>query len=332
MSKDKVLVLGANSFSGQDFVDLVLSSTDDKVIGISRSPERTDLFLSYKLRKDLSRYRYFALDMNKDMNEILRLIDSEKPEYIINFAAQSEVDPSWESPADWFVTNNVALAYLINHLRNCDYLNKYLHISSPEVYGNCIGVINEESIDNPSTPYAVSKAAADMLLRVYHKQYNFPVSIIRATNVYGARQQLFKIIPRTAIYLNMGKSIGLHGGGAAIKSYIHVRDVSRGELMVLKSGVSGAMYHLSPDKSISVRDVVELICRHMGKDINEHVTIEKERPGQDAAYVIDSSKIRHELDWIPLIDIDNGISEVTDWILKYWAEIQKESLVYNHKS
>ena len=69
----------------------------------------------------------------------------------------------------------------------------------------------------------------------------------------------------------------------------------------------------------------------MGKDINEHVTIEKERPGQDAAYVIDSSKIRHELDWIPLINIDNGISEVTDWILKYWPEIRKESLVYTHK-
>ena len=324
-------MLGANSFSGQDFVDLVLSATDDKVIGISRSPERTDLFLSYKLRKNLSRYRYFELDMNKDMNEILKLMDSEKPGYIVNFAAQSEVAPSWESPEDWFSTNTVALAKLINHLRKRNYLHKYLHISSPEIYGNCVGNITEQTNANPSTPYAVSKAAADMLLQVYYKQFNFPVSIVRATNVYGPRQQLFKIIPRTAIYLNLGKSIGLHGGGSAIKSYIHVRDVSRGELLVLESGNNGGIYNLSPEKGVSVKNVVGLICQHMGKNIDDNVIMERERPGQDAAYIIDSSKIRSEMGWAPSINLEDGISEVVDWISKYWRDIQKESLEYNHK-
>ncbi len=331
MSSKKIFVLGANSFSGQDFIDLVLDVTDHQIFGISRSPERTDLFLSYKLRKNLSRYRYFALDMNKDMQKILELMDSEEPEYVVNFAAQSEVAPSWETPEDWFMTNNVALAKLVNHLRKRVYLKKYLHISSPEAYGNCVGVIDEKSFDNPSTPYSVSKAAADMLLRVYHKQYNFPVSIIRATNVYGARQQLFKIIPKTAIYLNLGKSIGLHGGGTAVKSYIHVRDVSRGELMVLESGNLGDMYHLSPEKGISVRSVVELICQHMGRDVDENITIEKERPGQDEAYVIDSSKIRDEMDWQPLINMEDGITEVINWISEYWSEIQREPLEYVHK-
>src|SRR6266700_4032461 len=117
----KVVVLGANSFSGQDFVDL--------------------------------------------------LLDAEKPDAIVNFAAQSEVAPSWDHPEHWFQTNTVALSLLVNHLRKQTYLRRYLHISSPEVYGTCVGTVTEAAPMNPSTPYAASKAAADFLLRTYHKQY-----------------------------------------------------------------------------------------------------------------------------------------------------------------
>src|SRR6185295_4173714 len=98
------------------------------------------------------------------------------------------------------------------------YLDKYVHISSPEVYGTCEGNVTEESPMNPSTPYAASKAAADMLLNVYWKQFRFPLVSVRATNVYGARQQLFKIIPRSVIFIKLGKKIQLHGGGRAVKS------------------------------------------------------------------------------------------------------------------
>src|SRR5262249_42565527 len=151
-------------------------------------------------------------------------------------------------------------ARFVNHLRRRDYLKRYLHVSSPEAYGNCVGTVTEATPDNPSTPYAASKAAADMLLSVYQKTYNFPLITVRATNVYGARQQLFKIMCRTVIYLKLQKKIRLDGGGVAVKSYIHVRDVSSGELAMLHDGRVGERYHLSPDSGIAVRDVVRIIC------------------------------------------------------------------------
>lgn len=138
-----VCVLGANSFSGQDFVDLLLDQPSTQVIGVSRSPERSDLFLRYRLRQESDTYRYVQLDLNRDMPELLRLLDCERPTQIVNFAAQSEVAPSWESPEDWFETNCVSLAKLVNHLRRQDYLQRYLHISSPEAYGTCIGRVVE---------------------------------------------------------------------------------------------------------------------------------------------------------------------------------------------
>jgi dTDP-glucose 4,6-dehydratase len=331
-AKIKVAVLGANSFSGQDFVDLLLDRPEFSVLGISRSPERSRAFLRYKLRKDLAAYQYHQLDMNNDMERILQLLDAERPEYIVNFAAQSEVAPSWEHPEHWFQTNTVALAKLVNHLRRQNYLKRYLHISSPEAYGSCVGTVTEETPDNPSTPYAASKAAADFLLAVYHKQFGFPVVTVRATNVYGARQQLFKIVPRSVIFIKSGKTIQLHGGGKAVKSYIHIRDVSRGELAILEKGNFGQRYHLSPNQGIAVRDIVELICRRMNKSLSACTETVAERPGQDAAYVIDSTKARRQFGWKAKISYEEGLNDVIDWVQHNWEEISKQSLAYEHKA
>lgn len=327
---NKVVVLGANSFSGQDFVDLLLDEPKYQVIGVSRSQERSGLFLKYKLRKDLSRYRYHALDMNRDMLKLLDVLDAEKPDAIVNFAAQSEVAPSWEHPEHWFQTNTVALSYLVNHLRKQKYLKRYVHISSPEAYGTCAGNVTEETPLNPSTPYAASKAAADYLLKTYAKQYGFPLLTVRATNVYGARQQLFKIIPRSAIYIKLGRTIELHGGGRAVKSYIHIRDVSRGEKTVLEKGRVGELYHLSPDQGVEVRQVVRTIGDRLGKRFEEATRTVDERPGQDAAYVIDSTKARTELGWKPTISLDEGLTDVVDWVNGNWAAIQAQPLEYRH--
>lgn len=326
----KVVVLGANSFSGQDFVDLLLDDPKYTVVGVSRSPERSSLALRYKLRKDLSKYRYHALDMNRDMGKILAMLDEEKPDAVVNFAAQSEVAPSWDHPEHWFQTNTVALSFLVNHLRKQKYLKRYVHISSPEAYGTCVGRITEESPLNPSTPYAASKAAADYLLSTYAKQYGFPLLTVRATNVYGARQQLFKIIPRSAIYVKIGKTIELHGGGRAVKSYIHIRDVSAGEKLILERGKIGDLYHISPDGGVAVRDVVRTICDRLGKRFEDATRTVDERPGQDAAYVIDSAKIRTELGWKPEVSLDAGLGEVVQWVNDYWPEIQGATLEYRH--
>jgi dTDP-glucose 4,6-dehydratase len=326
----KVVVLGANSFSGQDFIDLLLDDAKYRVIGVSRSAERSEVFLKYLSRRDLSRYRYHRLDMNRDAGDLLSLLDSERPQAIINFAAQSEVAPSWEHPEHWFQTNTVALARLVNHLRKQDYLERYVHISSPEVYGTCSGRVSEDAAMNPSTPYAASKAAADLLLKTYARQYGFPLVTVRSTNVYGARQQLFKIIPRSAIYLRMGKLIELHGGGRAVKSYIHIRDVSRGEKLALERGRPGEIYHLSPDQGVEVREVVRLMCERLGKRFEENTSVVDERPGQDAAYVIDSTKARTEFGWRPEVTLGQGLDEVMEWIETHWMEIRRQPFEYRH--
>lgn len=331
MAKRKIVVLGADSFSGQDFVDLLLDDPENEVIGVSRSPEKSALFLGYKLREDLSRYLYFKMDLNSDMPELLDLLDIEKPEYMVNFAAQSEVAPSWEHPEHWFETNCVALARLVNHLSRRNYLRRYLHISSPEAYGDFTGTIDETAPLNPSTPYAASKAAADMLLKTYHRQFKFPLLTVRSTNVYGARQQLFKIIPRSVIYLKTGIKIQLHGGGRAVKSYIHIRDVSRGEREILFKGKVGDLYHLSPDSGIAVRDVVSIICGKLGKSFEESVEAVEERPGQDTAYVIDSGKARREFSWKPSVSIDEGLGETIRWVEENWEQIKECPLQYLHR-
>lgn len=330
--KTKVVVLGANSFSGQDFVDLLLDQPQYEVLGISRSAERSPLFIRYKERRDLSAYRYVRADMNRDMPAILKLLDTERPAYVVNFAAQSEVAPSWEHPEHWFQTNTVALARLVNHLRKRDYLERYLHVSSPEAYGTCVGRVTEDAPLVPSTPYAASKAAADMLLSTYHKQFNFPLLTVRATNVYGARQQLFKIIPRSVIFLKLGKKIQLHGGGKAVKSYIHIRDISHGELAILERGEIGKLYNLSPDAGVAVRDVVRRICTLLNVPFENAVEMVAERPGQDAAYVIDSSRARTAFGWQPRIGLAEGLAEVVQWVNRYWEEIRTCSLNYEHKS
>jgi dTDP-glucose 4,6-dehydratase len=327
-----VVVFGANSFSGQDFVDLLLENPGSRVIGVSRSSERSALFLRYRERTDLSRYRYHSLDMNLEMPRILDLLDSVRPELIVNFSAQSEVAPSWDHPEDWFQTNTVALARLVNHLRRQTYLKRYLHVSSPEAYGTCVGTVREDAPLNPSTPYAASKAAADMLLHTYHRQFGFPLLTVRATNVYGARQQLFKIIPRAAIYMKLGRPIELHGGGRAVKSYIHIRDVSRGELAILERGKVGALYHLSPDQGVTVRGVVQHIAERQGRRLEDVSVDVGERPGQDAAYVIDSTKARTELSWQPRVTLAAGIDEVVGWVDHNWAQIREQPLTYNHKA
>lgn len=326
-----VAVIGSNSFSGGDFIDLLLEERDYRVLGISRSPEKSELFLAYQGRDDLSNFEFHQIDLNDDFDQLVELFDDEQPEYVVNFAAQGEVGSSWKHPEQWFQTNAVAIAELANYLKDQPWLERYVHISTPEVYGTCEGSISEDAPINPSTPYAASKAAGDLMLFTLVKQHDFPLVMIRATNIYGAHQQLYRIMPRSAIYLKMDRTIELHGGGVAVKSYIHIRDVSRGELAAMENGTNGLIYHLSPDESIAVRDVVRTICERMGRDFDSCVEMVSERPGQDKAYVIDSSRAREQFGWAPQISFEDGIAEVVEWVENNWEAIESEELEYVHQ-
>lgn len=323
-------VIGSNSFSGSDFIDLLLENPENEVIGVSRSPEKSPLYLRYK-RHVWPRFRFYQMDLNRQMDELLGLLDRERPPYIVNFAALLEPGYSWDNPDQWYHTNVMSLVRLANHLKDRDYLRRYLHISTPEVYGSCNGSVKEDAPLNPSTPYAASKAAGDLFLFTLVKAFSLPLVMVRSTNVYGAHQQLYRIIPRSMIYIGSGRRIPLHGGGTAVKSYIHIRDVSQGELAVLHYGRLGAVYHLSPGEGISIRDLVRRICERMGKRFEEATGVVEGRLGQDAVYVIDSSRARTELGWFPQISLETGLDEVATWIEQNWDEIQSQPLDYEHK-
>src|SRR5690349_8950351 len=211
---EKIFVIGSNSFSGASFVDYVLS-TGASVVGASRSPEPARSFLPYKWHRhaaEAGRFRFERLDLNHDLERIVATIKDFKPDYVVNFAAQSMVAESWLHPEHWYQTNVVANVRLFEGLRPLKFIQKYVHISTPEVYGSCSGNVTEAARFNPSTPYAASRAACDLHLLTFSKQYKFPVVFTRAANVYGPGQQLYRIIPRAILFIKSGRKLQLHGG------------------------------------------------------------------------------------------------------------------------
>lgn len=330
MSTPTFLVLASNSFSGGWMVRTILDAyPQSSVVGVSRSPEKSDLFLAYK-HQPQPRFRFYQCDVNRDTDRLYKLFDEVQPSHVINFAAQGEVGTSWKYPAEWFETNAVGVVKVAHFLNGKRYLKRYVHISTPEVYGSCNNA-KEDTPLHPSTPYAASKAAGDMFLSTLVQQYRFPLIMIRSTNVYGKHQQLYRIIPRTMLFLKMGKTVPLHGGGRAIKSYLHIQDVCVGILKAMENGSTGSIYHFSPDRGIAIRDLVEKICTLMGRDVHSSVTIADERPGQDAQYIIDSSKARQELGWQPKISLDAGLRDSLAWVEAQYERLKKEPLEYIHQ-
>ena len=326
---EKVIVIGSNSFSGAHFVDYALEQGAD-VVGISRSPEPHRVFLPYK-RKHNQLFNFYQMDLNKDSTGIMKISDAFEPDYIINFAAQSMVAESWQHPEHWFQTNAVATIMLHDELRKRDYLKKYVHISTPEVYGSCSGLVKESTNYQPSTPYAVSRAAADMSLMSFYKAYDFPVVFTRAANVYGAGQQLYRIIPRTILFFLIGRKLQLHGGGHSVRSFIHIRDVADGTLRVARQASPGEIYHFSTSRNISIGDLVEMIASQMGLSFEDHVEMVGERLGKDAAYLLDSSNARENLGWQDQITLEQGIEETIGWVCDNLEEIKKQPFDYIHK-
>lgn len=326
---ERFVVIGSNSFSGRDFIDLVLVEAGTRVWGVSRSVEPHPVFRARSGDAE-GRYRFHRLDLNRDLGRIVELIDEIRPDIVVNFAAQSEVAPSWDVPAQYYRTNALAVVELAEALRRRPFLRRYVHISSAEVYGTCGGRVREDAPLRPSTPYAASKASADLFLLTLARQHGFPVVLIRATNVYGARQQLHKIVPRAVIYPRLGRKVELHAGGAAVKSYIHIRDVSRGELLACRRGHPGEIYHLSPDEGIRIRDLVREICRRRGVAFAAAAHDVAERPGQDAAYLLDSAKAREAFGWRPVVSLEEGLTEVFDWVDSNWDAIRTLPMEYVH--
>ena len=324
------VVLGSNSFSGASFVSFLLKN-GYPTIGMSRSEEPHEALLPYRWTKTDTPFAFHQLDLNNDLAAICDLIAEKRAPYVVNFAAQSMVAESWINPDHWFMTNAVSTVKLHEALRKVDFLKRYVHISTPEVYGSTAGDVTESFPFNPSTPYAVSRAAADMSLRTFHAAYGFPVVSTRAANVFGPGQQLYRIIPRTILYIRLGKKLMLHGGGTSERSFIHIDDVSDATLRIALNGHNGDTYHISTTRQISIRDLVAMICERMGKKLEDVAEVVGERIGKDAAYWLNSNKLRNELGWRDTISLEQGIEETIAWIDRYLPQLEQLPQSYIHK-
>ncbi len=327
-----VLVLGSNSFSGASFVRYLLLQGLD-VIGASRSPEPNEVFLPYKWlpKEQQNRFRFVQLDLNQHLDTLERLIRSEHIQIIANFAAQSMVGESWDKPDDWMQTNVVSVARLAERLRHIDFLEKYVHVTTPEVYGSTDGWIAEDTPFNPSTPYAVSRAAGDMLLKIYRETLGLPVVSTRAANVYGPGQPLYRVIPRTLFFLLNGRTLELHGGGVSTRSFIHIDDVSMATWQIAQHAPVGETYHISTDRIIAIKDLVSMICEKLNKPFETQVKVVGERLGKDSAYWLKSTKLRTQLDWADSISLEQGLEETLAWVQANLVELSAQPIQYIHK-
>jgi dTDP-glucose 4,6-dehydratase len=327
---NKFLVIGSNSFSGAQFIKYLLENSND-VIGVSRSKEINDVYLPYKWNSKNANFKFYPIDINHQLNELIEILNEFKPEYIVNFAAQGMVAQSWETPQDWYQTNVVGQVKLHDQLRKLKFIKKYVHVTTPEAYGSTDGWIKESFIFAPSTPYAVSRAACDLHLMSFFKAYNFPVVFTRAANVYGPGQQLYRIIPRTMLYARLGKKMKLHGGGLSTRSFIHMDDVSAATLKIALDGIPGDSYHISTNETITIRGLVEKICELTNANFSELVELSEDRLGKDQAYLLDSTKLRENFTWQDKINLEQGLIDTLSWVDSNLEILKSLPADYIHK-
>lgn len=321
------LVIGSNSFSGASFCAHLLRQGIN-VIGTSRSTEVYEPFRPYGWGGGV--ITFAQNDLNYDLDGLMGLIQKNKPNYIVNFAAQSMVGESWDYPADWMMTNVVSTTKLFERLRHLDHLDRYVHITTPEVYGSTNGWVDESAPFNPSTPYAVSRAAGDMSLIAYHRGYGLPMVMTRAANVYGPGQQIYRIIPRAILRALSGERLQLQGGGLSERSFIHIDDVSRATQLVAEKGQDGACYHISTPRSVTIRALVEMILQHLEVPFDGLVEIVGDRRGKDQSYLLDSSRL-NALGWQAEIELETGVEQVVAWVQRYLPVLRSAPQDYVHK-
>ena len=324
-----ILVIGSNSPSAASFCAFALER-GHQVIATSRSAEKSSVFLPYTWG-GRSGPLFEQVDLNHDMDRLAALMKRHRPAYVVNFASQGMVAQSWDNPTHWMQTNVVAMSALLEILRHCDFLERYVHFSTPEVYGSTEGWIVEHRDYKPSTPYALSRAAGDMSVALWSKTYGLPAVITRAANVYGEGQQLYRIIPRTLLCCLTGQTLPLQGGGLSERAFVHFDDVSDAVMRICEGGRNGEDYHISPHSSITIRKLVEDICAITGRPFDEVVKMAPDRLGKDQAYLLESSKIMKELGWSPRVSLEEGLRRCADWCQKNLAELRTLPQVYEHK-
>jgi len=320
-------IIGAGGSFGIHTAFYLLDHADPKkVIGIGRNPLRPEPFsLNIEKRKNFS---YHAYHLTYEMDSILELLDKEKPQVIINYAAQGEGAVSWKKSWRFFETNSMALAKFSEELMSRSYLERFIQIGTSEMYGSVSFAAKETTPIQPTSPYAASKVAFDMYLVSVHRFLKFPMNIIRPSNAYCPGQLLHRVIPKAVICGLTNRKLPLQGGGRAEKSYIHARDLARAIHLVSEKAPLGTIYNAGPKDPTSIRRVVELTAQALGIPFEQLCEVTEDRLGQDSRYWLDSSAIKHDVGWEPQISWEEGLKEMVDWGRKYLDQLRDWPMDY----
>lgn len=323
----KYCILGGGGSFGLHTAFYLLENVKlKKVIGVGRNFLREEPF-SLNITKH-KKYEYHSRHIYHEQDLLLELLDKEKPEVIINFAAQGEGAVSWKHSWRFFETNSVALSKLCEELSKRKWLERFIHIGTSEMYGSVDKPSKENEPIKPSSPYASSKVAFDLYLLSISKFLNFPMNIIRPSNAYCPGQLLHRIIPKTIVSGLTGNKVPLHGGGRAEKSYIHARDLGRAIYLVSEKAPLGKIYNAGPKEPTSIKQVVQLCANALEKNFDEICEMAPDRLGQDSKYWLNSDEIFKDVGWQQEILWELGLKDMVDWGNKYINELRNYPMDY----
>lgn len=329
-----LLVTGGAGFIGSAFIRYLLqhSSFLRRVVNLDRLTYAANLELLREIESN-PRYRFIQGDIN-DQPLIEAIIEEEKIDTVVHFAAETHVDRSIASARPFIETNVLGTLTLLEAVRKFPFIH-FHHVSTDEVYGMLgqSGVFNELSPYRPNSPYAASKASSDFLVRAFAHTYKLSTTISHCSNNYGPGQYPEKLIPLMIHRALAGQPLPIYGRGANIRDWLYVDDHAQGILLILQKGRSNETYDLGGNCELSNLDLVDLLLKALAKetgkainDLRSLISFVPDRPGHDFRYAIDSSKIQRELGWQPRMQIQAGLAETVRWYITVGAAGQSPNL------
>lgn len=304
-----ILVTGGAGFIGGNY----LWETDEQIVCVDSLTYASNYNYISKLL-DNRKVTFYCADI-RDSEAIKTIFNKHKPKYIVNFAAESHVDNSIKDCLPFVDTNILGTINLLQHSRNLDSLEKFIHVSTDEVYGS-LELDSDDSFHEttqyqPNNPYSASKAASDHFVRAFHKTYGVPAIITNCSNNYGPGQNTEKFMPTIIKKAAKDQKIPVYGDGLNVRDWLFVKDHCYGINLVLEKGQIGEKYNIGGGTEVPNIELVKMILKTMNKpeSLIEYVT---DRPGHDRRYAINCDKIA-ELGYKPKFTLEEGIQKTIEW-------------------
>ena len=322
----KLIITGGAGFIGSNFIYYELKQhSEDEFICLDKLTYAGNL-TSLKDAMQQPNFKFVKGDI-ADRDFVYSLFEAEKPDVVVNFAAESHVDRSILEPELFLKTNVIGTGVLMDACRKYG-IRRYHQVSTDEVYGDLPLdrpdlFFTETTPLHTSSPYSASKASADLLVLAYHRTYGLPVTISRCSNNYGPYHFPEKLIPLMIINALHDKALPVYGDGANVRDWLYVEDHCSAIDLIIRHGREGEVYNVGGHNEKSNLDVVKIILKALGKS-EDLITFVKDRPGHDRRYAIDPTKIHNELGWLPQTKFEDGIAKTIEWYLaskEWWQEI-----------